>query len=335
MTSHSPHPGFPLLLQRFFCERLINQRNASSRTVAAYRDTFRLLLHYLDEIIKKPPSAITLEDLNAETIQAFLDHLEKKRGNCVRSRNARFAAIRAFMAYAALQDPTSLTTIQKVLAIPMKRCERPVLGSLSRSEMDAILEAPDLSTWSGQRDRVLFATMYNTGARVSEMASMRLTDVSLLESSSMRIHGKGRKERVLPLWKDTVKRLREWVKRIRNEPEAPLFPNASGVPLSRSGIENRLRQAIKTATATCPTLKGRRISPHTIRHTTAMHLLQSGVELTVIALWLGHESTETTHMYLEADLAMKEKALSKTQEPHTGKLRYQPGDKLLQFLESL
>ena len=336
MTSTPAHtPGFPSLLQRFFCERLINQRNASPRTVAAYRDTFRLLLRYLEETIKKPPSAITLEDLSAEKVQAFLDYLEKKRGNCIRSRNVRFAAIRAFMAYAALQDPVSLPTIQRVQAIPMKRFERPVLGFLSRDEMKAILEAPDRSTWSGQRDRVLLATMYNTGARVSEMIAMRLADVSLQVSSSMIIHGKGRKERVLPLWKDTASRLREWLKQIRNEPEASLFPNASGMPLSRSGVENRLRQAVEIATASCPTLKGRRISPHTIRHTTAMHLLQSGVEMTVIALWLGHESMETTHMYLEADLAMKEKALSKAQEMHTGKLHYRPGDKLLQFLESL
>jgi len=335
MTRKCVDPGFPTLLQRFFCERLIKQRNASPQTVAAYRDTFRLLLIYLEASLKRSPSAITMEDLRAETIQAFLDHLEKVRGNCVRSRNARFAAIRAFMVFAASQDPASLPTIQRVLAIPMKHFERPVLGSLSRIEMQAILEAPDRSRWSGQRDQVLLAAMYNTGARVSEIIAIRVADLLLEISSTVKIHGKGRKDRVLPLWPGTAKRLREWLKRIRREPEAPLFPNANGNPLTRSGIEHRLRRAVQIAAVACPSLRGRQISPHTIRHTTAMHLLQSGVDLTVIALWLGHESLETTHKYLEADLMMKERALSKVHEPRTGRLRYRPSDQLLRFLEGL
>ncbi|MFC1601264.1 site-specific integrase [Candidatus Sumerlaeota bacterium] len=335
MTHKYAAPGFPTLLQRFFCERLIKQRNASPLTVAAYRDTFRLLLTYLEADMNRSPSAITMEDLNAETIQAFLNHLEEARGNCVRSRNARFAAIRSFMAFAAFQDPASLPTIQRVLAIPMKHYERPVLGSLSRTEMQAILDAPDSMTWSGRRDRVLFATMYNTGARVSEMITIRVTDLTIGVSSSVRIHGKGRKKRVLPLWPKTARQLREWQKQLCDEPNPTLFPNAKGNPMTRSGIEYRLRMAVGSAAAACPTLKGRRISPHTIRHTTAMHLLQSGVDITVIALLLGHESLETTHKYLEADLTMKEKALSKVHEPRTGRLRYRPSDRLLQFLESL
>jgi site-specific recombinase XerD len=328
-------PGFPVLLQDFFSQRLMSQQNVSPRTIAAYRDTFRLLLRYFDECGDKRPADLTLADLDTTRILAFLDYLEKNRKNTVRSRNARLAAIRTFLRYAALRDPTSLSGIQRVLAIPMKRFDRPLLGYLSRQEVQAIVDAPDASTFSGHRDRVLFALMYNTGARVSEIAALCVTDISLEGSPSMRVHGKGRKERSVPLWKNTARQIKRWMKCISRSPGSPLLPNASGQPLTRSGIENRLKEAVRIASRSQPTLNGRRISPHTLRHTTAMHLLQAEVDITVIALWLGHESPVTTHMYIEADLALKERALGKLQEPPHKRLRYKPSDKLLQFLEGL
>jgi site-specific recombinase XerD len=278
---------------------------------------------------------LTLADLDAPLVLAFLDYLEKERRNCPRSRNARFAAIRSFVKYAAVRDPECLPMVQRVLAIPMKRFERPLVGFLTRDEMRALLEAPESTSWSGQRDRVLVATLYNTGARVSELVGMTVTDVSLERSLSVRIRGKGRKERTVPLWNDTASRIREWLKRTGAGPEEPLFPNHKGKPLTRSGVESRLRKASRSAAQRLPSLKGRRVSPHIIRHTTAMHMLQSGVDLSVIALWLGHESPSTTHMYVEADLSMKQQALGKLQEPSTKRLRYRPADPVLQFLESL
>jgi site-specific recombinase XerD len=332
-TRHAP--DFPALVQEFFCQRLIQQQNASARTVASYRDAFRLLLGYLERSRKKHPSAVALADLDAPNIAAFLDHLEKKRGNGVRTRNTRFAAIRSFLRYAAARDPASLPIVQRVLAIPTKRFARPSLCFLSRGEVAAVLEAPDASTWSGRRDRVLFALLYNTGARVSEAVALRRADVSLDPSRCVRITGKGRKQRVVPLWKSTAGCLRDWMARGDPGPESPLFPNRGGRPLSRSGVEMRLRSVVRTASGRCPTLRGKRISPHTLRHTTAMHLLQSGVDITVIALWLGHESLETTHQYVEADLAMKERAFAKLEELPVGKIRYRAGDELLRFLEDL
>ena len=237
--------------------------------------------------------------------------------------------------YASARDPTCLPIVQRVLAIPTKRSRRPLLGYLSREEMAAILAAPDATTWSGQRDRVLFALMYNTGARVSEAIGLRRANVALNPSRTVRIDGKGRKQRVIPLWGSTAGCLQKWLPRIGQEPESPLFPNAHGGALSRSGVEHRLHEAVRAAAVRCPALKGRRISPHTLRHTTAMHLLQSGVDLTVIAIWLGHESTATTHIYVEADLAMKEKALSRIEEMPGPPLRYRADDDLLRFLDEL
>ena len=243
--------------------------------------------------------------------------------------------MRSFLKYASARDPTCLPVVQRVLAIPTKRYQRPLLGYLSREEMAAILAAPDATTWSGQRDRVLFALMYNTGARVSEAIGLRRGDVTLSPSRTVRINGKGRKQRVIPLWGSTADCLRMWMPRIGQEPESPLFPNAHGGALSRSGVEDRLQEAVQAAAVKCTALKGRRISPHTLRHTTAMHLLQSGVDITVIAIWLGHESTETTHMYVEANLAMKEQALSRIEEMPGPPLRYRADDELLRFLDGL
>ncbi len=333
--SPSRMPGFPTLVQDFFCRYLMSQRNVSAQTVAAYRDAFQLFLHYAQRRTRKTPVALTLEDLDAPLVIGFLDHLEKSRGNSVRSRNARLAAVRSFLRYASLRDPTALPTIQRVLAIPMKRYEKPLLGFLSRDEIDAILAAPNRSTWSGRRDHVMLTLLYNTGARVSEIIALRVTDVVLGSGPCIHIHGKGRKQRTTPLWHTTVRLLEEWLTRDRRAPQTPVFPNRHGRPMSRSGVAQRLEVAVKIAQVRSPTLKGRRISPHTLRHTTAMHLLQAGVDVTVIALWLGHESIETTHAYVEADLAMKQTALDSLQEPRPARHRYRAKDHLVAFLEEL
>lgn len=335
MSGRCLSPPFSTLLQDFFCQCLINQRNASDCTVAAYRDTFRLLLRYLEQHHKTPPSQVAMADLDAPRILAFLDHLQAIRKNSIRSRNSRLAALRSFLKYAATRDPASLPVIQRVLAIPMKRHDRCLLGFLDRDEVQAILNAPDPSTWSGQRDRILFTLLYNTGARVSEIIALRVADVSLGRGASVRIHGKGRKERSIPLWKSTAAILRQWLRLLDHSPASPLLPNSAGKPMSRSGVESRLKRAVKSAAEKQTTLVGRSISPHTLRHTTAMHLLQAGVDLSVIAMWLGHESTITTHMYMETDLAMKDRALKRLQPASSKRVRYRPNDKLIQFLESL
>lgn len=327
--------GFPALLQSFFQQRLISERGASAQTIASYRDTFELLLRYAEQVIGRSPSALTLEDLDAPLILAFLDHLETHRGNCPRTRNLRLTAIRSFMRYASVRDPTALPIAGRVLAIPGKRFDRPALQFLSLEEVKALLDAPDRTTWSGRRDAILLATLYNTGARVSEITGLCIADVLTDRTSALHLHGKGRKERVIPLWKTTAAQLRAWLPHIDPNPGAPVFPNRVGARLSRSGVQHRLSVAVATAADRCPSLAGRRISPHTLRHTTAMHLLQSGVDLTVIALWLGHEDPATTHLYVEADLQMKEAALRHLEDPGTEPLRFQAHDRLLSFLEAL
>jgi integrase/recombinase XerD len=328
--------SFAQLLQDFFLEHLLAQRNASPRTVASYRDAFRLLLRYVQGRSRKAVATLTLVDLDAPVLLAFLDHLEHDRRNGPRSRNARLAALRSFYRYAGTRDPLSLPIVQRVLAIPAKRHDRPLLGHLSRDEMDAVLRAPDVSSWSGRRDRALFATLYNTGARVSEAIGLRVTNVDT-ESPTAVVHlrGKGRKERRVPLWKSTARLLDAWLRENPGPPERPIFPNDRGRPLSRSGVSQRLNLAVTAASATHPSLRKRSISPHTIRHTTAMHLLQAGVELTVIALWLGHENPSTTHGYVEADLAMKQRALDKVAPPTYPRGRFKPSKDILAFLEGL
>jgi integrase/recombinase XerD len=328
-------PSFPALVQGFFCERLLAQRNASPCTVAAYRDTFRLLLRYVQDQRHTAPTALTLPDLDAPLILAFLDHLERDRHNTIRSRNARLVALRSFFHYAASRDPANLPTIQRVLAIPSKRCDTPLLGFLTREELAAVQAALDLTTWSGRRDQVLLATLYNTGARVSEAVGLRVADLVGGRDATLHLRGKGRKERLVPLWKTTAQMLSSWIATRNASPETPLFPNQGGQRMTRSGVAHRLRLAVKKASATCPSLRGRRISPHTLRHTTAMHLLQAGVDLTVIALWLGHESPTTTHRYVEADLAMKRRALAALTEPAPRDAHFTPSDDLLAFLEGL
>jgi site-specific recombinase XerD len=266
---------------------------------------------------------------------AFLDHLETQRQNCIRSRNVRLAAIRAFLHYAALQEPAALAQVQRVLAIPMKRFARPLVGFLSHEEMEAILSAPDAQTWAGRRDRLLLLLLYNTGARVSEPIAIQRRDVDLQHSGAVHLHGKGRKERVLPLWKRTTAPLRAWMSTLPIEPTQPLLPNRFGQMMSRSGVEERLQRAVTAAAATCPALRERKVPPHVVRHSTAMALLQAGVDLAVIALWLGHEGVSTTHHYLEADLAMKERALATLQPPETKTPRFTPRADILAFLDSL
>ena len=281
---------FPALLQDFFQRRLVAERGASAHTIASYRDTFELLLCYAEEQTGRTPSALGLGDLDAPLILGFLDHLETERGNTERTRNLRLTAIRSFMRYVSLRDPASLPVAQRVLAISAKRFDRPVLNFLSREEVQALLDAPDRGTWSGHRDAVLFAVLYNTGARVSEATGLRIADVLLDRSAALHLHGKGRKERVVPLWKPTAAQLRAWLERIDRSPSAPVFPNRAGNRLSRSGVEQRLQAAISKASQRCPSLAARPISPHTLRHSAAMALLQPGLDITVIALWLGHFS---------------------------------------------
>lgn len=330
-----PKNAFPTLVQDFFLQRLTAQRGASVHTIASYRDTFELLLRFAEDATGRTPSELRLEDLDAPLVLDFLDHLEAERGNSPRTRNLRLTAIRSFMRYASVRDPASLPVAQRVLAIASKRFDRPVLDCLSREEVQALLDAPDRTKWSGRRDAVMLAVLYNTGARVSEVTGLRITDVLLDRNSALHLHGKGRKERVVPLWKTTAKLLRSWLADIDHGAGAPVFPNRFGVRMSRSGAEHRLHVALVRASTQCCSLAGRRISPHTLRHTTAMHLLQSGVDITVIALWLGHEDPATTHMYVEADLAMKEAALSRVSEPNCRPVRYKARDNLLVFLEAL
>ena len=331
----SPKTSFPALLQAFFQQRLVAQRGASAHTIGSYRDTFQLLLRYAEDSTGRTASQLTIEDFDAPLVLAFLDHLETERGNSPRTRNLRLTAIRSFMRYVSIRDPTALPVAQRILAIATKRFDRPVLGFLLREEVQAVLDAPDRSTWSGRRDAVMFAVLYNTGARVSEMTRLRVADVLVDRASSLHLHGKGRKERVVPLWKSTAAQLRRWFNHIDQRPDSPVFPSRTGAPLSRSGVEYRLRIAFTIASKRCPSLSGRRISPHTFRHTTAMHLLQSGVDITVIALWLGHEDPATTHLYIEADLATKEAALRRLDAPKGKPVRFRARDGLLDFLQAL
>jgi site-specific recombinase XerD len=260
--------------------------------------------------------------------------LESERHNVIRSRNARFAALRSFLGFAAQKEPAALGTIQAVLALPMKRFERPLLGYLTREEIEAVLDAPDGTTWCGQRDRVMLATLYNTGARVSELISLTVGNVVLGSCAYVHLKGKGRKQRTVPLWRTTSNGLRQWFKTYPRPADQPLFPNRTGGLMTRTGVTDRLQLAVATAAQHCPTLK-RNISPHAVRHSTAMHLLQAGVDMSVIALWLGHESIETTHIYVEADLAMKERALGAMQAPSIKPMRFRPSKDVLAFLEGL
>jgi site-specific recombinase XerD len=328
-------PSFAALVQQFFTEYLVSQRAVSPRTVACYRDALMLFLDFASGKLGKAPTAMRLADIQPDLILAFLDHLEQGRKNAVRSRNLRLTALRAFLKFAGRRDVTSLHDVERALAVPMKRFDRPMLGFLSRAEMVAVLGQPGQS-WSSQRDHLLLAMLYNTGARVSEIIGVRVVDVVLQGAACVHLHGKGRKLRSIPLWNATVVEIRAW---LRLNPalrgEAALLPNRDGQAMSRSNVAQRLDIAVTRAAAEQPNLLKKRVSPHTLRHTSAMHLLQSGVPFNVIALWLGHESTTTTHRYVEADLAMKAKALGRLEAPDTNMRRYRAPDSLMRFLQTL
>lgn len=328
-------PSFAALVQAFFAEHLQQQRAMSPRTVAAYRDAFVLFLDFAKSRLRKQPTAIRLREITPTLILAFLDHLEHERGNSVRSRNARLAALRAFLKFAGRRDLDALHVVEQALDVPMKRFERPMVGFLSREEMLAIIGKPG-SGWTSQRDHLLLRMLYNTGARVSEIVAVRLADMVLDGASCVHLHGKGRKQRAVPLWHSTVKQIKAWLKfNPQLGPSSPLLPNREGGAMTRGNVTQRLALAVQAATAVQPQLAKRRVSPHTVRHTTAMHLLQSGVDISVIALWLGHESPITTHHYVEADLAMKERALARLQEPDASLRRFRAPDSLVEFLKTL
>lgn len=328
-------PSFGSLIQYFFSEHLREHRAASPNTMDAYRDTFRLLLNYVHGQRGITPSSIQLKDLDGPMILDFLDYLEQAKGSTVCSRNARLAAIRSFFRYAILKDPECISVATRVLAIPVKRTQRKLVGYLTRPEMQAILDAPDRSTWSGRRDHALLLAFYNTGARLSEMTSLKRSQVVIGATSFVHLHGKGRKDREVPLWASTARVLRTWFQECAGIADDVAFPNARGGQLSSDGVSYILRQSVKVACPNCASLTRKRITPHLLRHTTAMHLLQSGVDISVIALWLGHESIETTHMYMEADMAIKEKALERLIPAGGDSRRFKPDDALLAFLASL
>lgn len=323
------------VLQRYFCEYLINQRRLSACTVAAYRDSFKLLLAFLERQFGLKPDDLRVDSIDAERVLAFLDDLERRRHNCVRSRNARLAAIRSFFRFATAADPLLLPIAQRILAIPSKRFEREVVGYLQAHQVQALLDAPDMSTRTGLRDRVLVTLMYNTGARVSELAALKVGDLTLATGGAVHLRGKGRKQRSVPLWRETVRLLRNWLKRMPSTPDAPVLPNSRGGHMTRSGIDQRLRVVLERAAKKDPTLSKIHLSPHTIRHTTAMHLLQSGVDLSVIAMWLGHEDIETTHQYLDADLETKKRALDRLPSPAVRQRRRKTQPRLVEFLRRL
>lgn len=331
----TPTTALPVLLQAFFTDRLMKQRRVSSHTIASYRDTFRLLLQFAHKKLKKPPARLAFDDLNAPLICAFLDHIQSDRHNSARTRNLRLTAIRSFFQYAAFQEPSCCAHIQRVLAIPAKRQSRPLIDFLTYPEIQALLSAPDKSTWAGRRDRTLLLLAIQTGLRLSELIGLRRCDIVLTTGAHVRCYGKGRKERCTPLTKQTVAVMKTWLKERAGYNDDVVFPNARGTQLSPDGVQYLLAKHVKKARNTCHTLNAKRISPHVLRHTAAMELLQAGVDHSVIALWLGHESSDTTSIYLQADLALKEKIMAKTKPPNIKAGRYRPGDKLLQFLNGL
>ena len=323
------------LLERFFTDRLMQQRQASPHTVSSYRDTFRQLLKFTQQRLHKTPSNLTFEQIDASLIVGFLDHLEKNHGLSIRSRNLRLTAIHSFFRYAALEAPEHSAQIQRVLAIPSKRFTRTLVRFLSRPEVDALLAAPDRGTWFGRRDHAFILMAAQTGLRLAEMTGLQRQDILLGTGAHVRVIGKGRKERCTPLAKPTVSVLKAWLRESQRGSQQTVFPNARGERLTVHGVQYMLSKHSAAASKVCPSLKQKRVTVHVLRHTVAMDLLQEGVDRAVIALWLGHESVETTQMYLEATLAMKEKALAKTTPPHGRSSRYRPDDQLLHFLNGL
>ena len=322
-------------LEAFFSRRLIGQRRASPHTISAYRDSFRLLLAYADQQTSKPPATLGLEDLDGTLIAAFLDHLEHDRGVAVRTRNARLAAIHSFFRYAALQHPEHAELIQRVLAIPPKRGSRRPIHYLTRPEIDALLAAPDRRSPLGRRDRALLLLALETGLRVSELTGIQRGDLSLGAGASVSCTGKGRKQRATPLTATTAAVLASWLAETGGRATEPLFAGPHGHPLSRDAVRRIVDRHVAIAAHACPSLARKHITPHVLRHTTAMQLLEAGVDTAVIALWLGHESIRTTDNYQHADLALKQRALARLAPTRLATGRYRPPDPLLAFLEAL
>jgi site-specific recombinase XerD len=321
-------------LQAFFTDRLITQKDASPRTVAAYRDTFRLLLSFAEQHTGKPAFQLDLADLDAPLIGAFLNHLERDRGNSPRTRNARLAAIHSFYRYAALGHPEHLDTIARIMAIPTKRHERHDLTYLTKPEIDALLNAPDQRSWLGRRDYTLLLTMITTGVRVSELVALRLIDATL-SPAAIRVHGKGRKNRTTPLKAETTTALRAWLHEREGDPEDPLFSTRHGTQLRRQTVTLLIAKHAHTAAVQCPSIATKRVTPHTLRHTNAMLLQAERVDIATIALWLGHESIKTTYIYQHADNALKQQAIDRTATIGTPPGRYHAPDTLIAFLEAL
>ena len=328
-------PVLTSLVQRFFTERLVRQQRASPHTVASYRDAFRLLLRFAQDRLGTAPAALALDDLDASLISAFLDYGEQHRRNTARTRNVRLAAIHAFCRYVAISEPAHLNRCRQILAIPVKRHEWRPIAYLTRAEIDAVLAAPDPSTWIGRRDRALLLLAIQTGLRVSEIIHLRCGDIMLGTGAHLRCEGKGRKQRCTPLQRDMVGVLTAWLRERNGQPGDPLFSTARGSALSRDAVERLVARHVHIAQGRCPSLKRKRVSPHVLRHTAAMELLGHGVDRAVIALWLGHESVETTQMYLHADMRLKEQALARTTPTDVKPGRYRPPDQLLAFLERL
>ena len=322
-------------LQAFFTERMITQRDSSPRTIAAYRDTFRLLLTFASQRTGKQPCELDIDDLDAELIGSFLNHLEAERGNSARTRNARLAAIHSLYKYAALRHPEHLATIGRVMAIPFKRHQRPGLTYLNKDEIKALLAAPDRSTWLGRRDHALLLLAVLTGVRVTELVTLTVGDVNLGNGAHIKVKGKGRKHRATTLTPETIAILRQWLKERQGEPQDPLFPTRQGQPLTRSGIRQLLTKHIATAATSCRSLNDKPVGPHTLRHTNAMLLRAGEIDIATIALWLGHESIKTTYIYQHADPALKQRAVDRIAPVGAKPSRYRPSDALLAFLEGL
>jgi site-specific recombinase XerD len=329
-------PSLPALVQRFFTDRLIMQQAASPHTVAGYRDTFRLLFRFTSTQLRRAPSAVRVEDLDAPFLERFLDHLERDRRNHARTRNHRLAALHAFFRYVALTEPAVSGQCQRILAIPSKRFERGPVEFLTEEETAALVAAPHATSWVGQRDRTLLLLASQTGLRTSEITAVRRQDVELGVGAHVRCLGKGRKTRCTPLRPDVIAMVKAWLSRHPGVPADPLFPSARGRRrLSADGVQRLVARHVRTASRICPSFKTKKVTPHTLRHGAAMALLRRGVDLTVIALWLGHESTESTQVYLHADMELKERALAHAMPCGVAPKRYRPPDPLLAFLEGL
>lgn len=330
-----PESNFSPLCQSFFAKRLIAQRRASPHTVAAYAQTFRLLVRYAQQRLGTPPSKLSLAQLDAPFLTGFLDQLEGQRTNTARSRNARLAAMRSFYHYASLEAPEHSALIQRVLAIPYKRVSRPLVGYLTREEINAILAGVDQSTRLGRRNHMILLLAVQTGLRLSEITTLRRRDVALGTGAHVRCEGKGRKERCTPLTKPVVAAVQAWMQELGGDDDQPLFPSSSGRRLSADAVQHLVRKHATAARASCASLKRKRVTPHVLRHTAAMELLQAGVDRAMIAIWLGHESLDTTQIYLDANLALKQAILAKTQPVASQPGKYKPDDQLLNFLKKL